>query len=165
MGYPELDDYDKQMIEAFVNKPEKTLWYQNVFSRYNINGIDKISWNWSWWAFFGGMFFLLYRKAYMAAMMLFALSILSSMIPFGGFIVWILSGGYSTYFIYKVYQSKKREIEMQMEDESRRIETMQMIGGYNTWVIWVGVLFSVIWMGTIIMVATSMFMADAGTGY
>ena len=39
------DDYENRMIEAFVDKPEKTSWYQNAFSKYRVNGIDRVAWN------------------------------------------------------------------------------------------------------------------------
>lgn len=135
-----LNDYDDQILEAFVNKPEVTAWYKMAFSRYSVNGVDKMAWVWSWWAFFGGIFYLLYRKAYMAALGLFVLTIVSFAIPFGGLIVWIITGGLAPYFVYKTYQSKKAEIEAAIADQHKRIETMRAVGGYNDWAIWLAVL-------------------------
>jgi len=137
-------DYENKMIEAFINKPEKTLWYQNAFSKFNINGIDSMKWVWSWWAFGGGWAFLLYRKQYIPAIILFALVLLTTAIPFAGFLLMILAGGFSTYFIYKGYKKKKEEIEAKIEDEETRIETMRAVGGYNTWVIIVYIFFNLI---------------------
>jgi hypothetical protein len=150
--------YDAQMVEAFVGKPDapdKGLWYANAFSKYNVNGVDKMSWNWSWWAFFGGIWFLLYRKAYAAAGGLFLISLASAFIPFAGIIIWVLSGGFSPYFVYKVYQTKKLEIEAAQESESQRINTMQMLGGYNQWVVIVAVILN-------IMALIGMFVLGAG---
>ncbi|MEN4045835.1 DUF2628 domain-containing protein [Sulfurimonas sp. NWX367] len=135
------DEYEKAMLEAFVNKPEKTFWYQQAFSKFDVNGIDTIKWVWSWWAFFGGWAFLLYRKQYVPALVLFVLSILATAIPFGGLLVAILAGGFSTYFVYKGYKQKKAEIENAIADPQKRIETMKEVGGYNQWVVWVYVLF------------------------
>ena len=137
-------DYENKMIEAFINKPEKTLWYQNAFSKFNINGIDSMKWVWSWWAFGGGWAFLLYRKQYIPAIILFALVLLTTAIPFAGFLLMILAGGFSTYFIYKGYKKKKEEIEAKIADEETRIETMRAVGGYNTWVIIVYIFFNLI---------------------
>jgi len=134
-------EYEDAMIEAFINKPEKTFWYQNAFSKFNINGIDSMKWVWSWWAFFGGWAFLLYRKQYIPALVLFVISILASIIPFGGLILAILAGGFSTYFIYKGYKHKKAEIEASIEDKEKRVETMRAVGGYNQWVVWVYAIF------------------------
>ena len=140
-------EYEAKMVEAFVGKPEdpeKGFWYANSFSKYNINGVDAMKWNWSWWAFMGGIFFLLYRKAYAAAGGLFLISLVSGIIPFGGLVIWILTGGFSTYFVYKVFKTKKMEIESAQSDENQRITMMQELGGYNQWVIWLAVVLNVL---------------------
>ena len=137
-------EYENKMIEAFINKPEKTFWYQNAFSKFNINGIDSMKWVWSWWAFFGTWAFLLYRKQYIPALVLFFITLIATFIPFLGLIVAILAGGFSTYFIYKGYKHKKAEIEATITDIDKRIETMRAVGGYNQWVVWVYILFTII---------------------
>lgn len=132
-------EYEAKMLEAFVakpDKPEKGLWYANAFAKYDVNGVDAMKWNWSWWAFFGGIWFLIYRKAYAAAGALLLIAIASSFVPFGGLVVSILAGGYSPYFVYKTYKAKKLQIEAAEGDENRRIEMMQKLGGYNQWVVW-----------------------------
>jgi len=147
------------MIEAFVNKPEVTAWYKNAFSQYNVNGIDKMTWVWSWWAFFGGIFYLLYRKAYLPALGLFVITIVSFAIPFGGLIVWIVTGGLAPYFVYQTYKSKKAEIEAAIADKQKRIETMRAVGGYNDWAILLAVAFHVIiWISLFAMFSTMMAM-------
>ena len=98
------------------------------------------------------MWFLLYRKAYLAALGLVVLG----MIPYVGLILWILNGGYGTFFVYKVYRNKKSEIEntISSSDEKTRIETMALVGGYNQWVIWVyGALVALAFLGLIIVIA------------
>ena len=139
----EKNEYENKMIEAFINNPEKTVWYQKSFKKYKVNGIEKIvwnwdwfklAWNWNWWAFAVGPFFLFYRKAYLAGLVLLLLSGI-----FGGvsFIVsMLLSGGFSTYFVYKEYKKKKVETERTIDDTQKRLDTMRVIGGYNKWAIW-----------------------------
>ena len=150
------EEYEKAMLEAFVNKPEKTLWYQQAFSKFNVNGIDSMQWVWSWWAFFGGWAFLLYRKQYIPAIVLFLISMIASTIPFGGLLVAIFAGGFSTYFVYKGYKQKKSEIENSISDPEKRIETMRKLGGYHQWVIWVYILFVVLLFLYIISVTLTM---------
>ncbi len=139
------DNYEYKMLEAFVGKPERVLWYQNAFSKFQINGVDTMKWHWNWWGFFGGFLYLLYRKAYTPALILFLVSVTLGMIFPLGLIIAILAGGYSTYFVYKVYKVQKGTIENIINDEEKRIETMREIGGYHQWVIWIyGVFISLI---------------------
>jgi len=138
------EDYENKMIEAFINKDEKTLWYQNAFSKFNINGVDVMRWHWSWWAFGTGFLFLLYRKQYIPSLVLFILSVSIGVLPFITIILMILSGGYATYFIYKGYKKKKEEIEAKIEDEELRIETMRVVGGYHQWVVWLYIAFTLL---------------------
>jgi hypothetical protein len=72
---------------------------------------------------------------------LFIISIFAGAIPFGGLLLAVLAGGFSTYFVYKGYKHKKAEIEANIEDVNKRVETMRAVGGYNAWVIWVYVIF------------------------
>lgn len=167
-GSAQSGDYEARMLEAFVGKPdqpEKGLWYANAFSKYNVNGVDAMRWVWSWWAFMGGIFFLLYRKAYAAAGGLFLISLVSGIIPFGGVIIWVLSGGYSTYFVYRVYKTKKLEIEAAQSDENQRVAMMQELGGYNPWVIWVAVILNVIVLIAIALFIGALAGASQPQGY
>ena len=130
-------DYHDKMIEAFIDKPSETLWYQMSFKKFNINGVDKMQWNWSWWAFGGGFLYLLYRKQYLASITLFFGSFMLSVIPFFSIIIMILSGGYGSYFVYKGYRKKLKEIETVIDDEETRLVTMREVGGYHQWVVWI----------------------------
>lgn len=159
-------EYEAKMLEAFVAKPdrpEKGLWYANAFAKYDVNGVDTMRWNWSWWAFFGGIWFLIYRKAYAAAGGLFLIAIASSFIPFGGLVISILAGGYSTYFVYKTYKTKKLEIEAAEGDENRRIEMMQELGGYNQWVVVLAVIVNVLVLVGVFMAIVAGMNADTAS--
>ncbi len=138
-----MSEYDKKMIEAFIQKPEKTKWYVDAFSKFNVNGIDRVAWVWSWWAFGVGVFYLLYRKAYLGALILFLASLVSYIIPLGTILVLILQGGFSVYFVYLKYKNLKNEIESKTEDADERIKTMKQLGGYNNWAIWLGVILNI----------------------
>ena len=148
------NDYEDKMIEAFIDKPSETLWYQNSFKKFNINGVDKMQWNWSWWAFGGGFLYLLYRKQYLASLILFVGSMILGFIPFVSFIIMILSGGYGSYFVYQGYKKKLLEVETVIEDEETRLETMREVGGTHEWVIWVYSIFMILIfmaLGTLMM--------------
>ena len=135
------NNYSNKMIEAFIAKPEKTLWYQDAFAKFDLVDENKITWNWSWWAFGGGFLYLLYRKAYIPSLILFIVSIFIGFIPFGGILLAILAGGFAPYFVYKDYKTKKANIENFVDDEDKRIEAMAKIGGYHQWVVWVYIAF------------------------
>ena len=137
----DLDAYSNKMIAAFVGKPEKTFWYQNAFSTFNVNGVDAMKWRWSWWAFGGGFLFLLYRKQYIPSLALLVASFTVGMIPFVGLILAVLAGGYSTYFVYKGYKTKLAEIESKVDGEDKRVETMSQVGGTHQWVVWIYIAF------------------------
>jgi len=136
--------YEDRMIAAFVGKPEKVEYYRSAFYLYNKDGAEKMRWKWSWWAFFGNLWYFLYRKAYLAALVAFILSIVFGIVHFGGLIFSILVGGFGVYFVYKKYKDLKSEIEAQTEDEDERIKLMIQNGGYNTWVIWLVVILTIL---------------------
>lgn len=150
--------YQDRMIEAFIDKPSETLWYQMSFKKFTINGVDNMTWNWSWWAFGGGFLYLLYRKQYLASLILFIASMTIGMIPFASFIIMILSGGYSSYFVYKGYRKKLFEIEETIPDEETRIETMRAVGGYHQWVVWVYIAFILVMLSMISMIISPFLM-------
>lgn len=131
--------YSNAMIEAFIDKPSETLWYQNAFKKFDVTreNTAEWQWHWSWWAFGSSFLFLLYRKQYFPSFVLFILSILMGIIPFiGGLLSMFLAGGYSTYFVYKGYKAKLAEVENLVKDEQKRVQMMRQVGGYHEWVIW-----------------------------
>ncbi len=142
-GAADTLNYEAEMLKAFVQKPEKYDWYRNAFAKIDANG-GKFTWVWSWWALFGGVFFYLYRKAYIPALVFFAASIVASFIPFGGLVIWIANGGVASFFVYKRYQEMKRLVEAQETTPEKRIEAMKLAGGYNTWAIVLGVIINVL---------------------
>ena len=163
----ENSNYEAEMLEAFVGKPDEPdrgLWYANAFAKYEEKGAEKVSWLWSWWAFGGGIWFLLYRKAYAAAGTLLLLSIASNFIPLGGVVVWILSGGFSMYFVFKTYKTRKREIETAEHDENRRIEMMSTIGGYNQWALIAAVILNVMVLAGFMFFASELISAASAAG-
>lgn len=161
-------DYDDAMLEAFVAKPEEVLWYKKSFAKFNVNGMPVMKWNWSWWAFFGGWAFLMYRKQYKAAFILFIIEVITSFM-YLGLITAIFSGGYATYFVYKGYRNKVSEIESFVEDNNKRIDTMKHVGGYNGWAIVVKIVWTVLLFAIIIMLASAFDMsldnADSNINY
>lgn len=155
------ENYEKEMIKAFVgkpNKPEKEIWYLDTFAKMdeNTKASKGMTWKWSWFSFFFGPFFLLYRKTYLEAILyLVIIFIAGALINFIFIIAFInpqfskiftlvfavLIGGYGMHFIHKTYLKKKKKIEEDFKDSESRIEAMKKSGGYHNWAILLGVIF------------------------
>lgn len=143
-------DNEKKLLHAFVGKPEKFKFYEKASETLKVGNGYSIGWCWSWWAFFAGWVFLLYRKAYLAALGSFVISILLSLVPFFGFLLYmVLSGGISTYFVLDRFAKLKKE--SQNSELSDQIRVMNNFGGYHSWVAWVfGILYGI---GIILIIA------------
>ena len=135
------------MIEAFVNtpqKPEKVVWYKKSFDKFAKGG----KWQWSWWGFLMGPWFLLYRKVYGWGFLFLVLTIAAAVIENHAvaasvqLILYVILGGFSAYLIYSRFVTKKRNIEEAFPDESQRVAEMQNIGGGNKAVMLAPVVFA-----------------------
>jgi len=138
----ETMDYEDKMLFAFVNKPEKFFWYKKTFAKFSINNVDKVSWAWSWWAFFFGWIFLLYRKSYKYALFIFLIhAVLDSLGSFTNstgiaqLLFNIACGGLLPYLLFIKFKEDKERIEKVITNEQERIDTMAKIAGKNDWVI------------------------------
>jgi len=140
----QAEHYDEAMLTAFVQKPNKMPFYKQALQKMTITGKPNLKWTWSWWGFFGGWAFLLYRKAYLPAVAFFFASIISMAIPLAPLILMIILGGVAPYFVVKRYDRLKSEIEGNIEDSNLRIEAMKQVGGYHSWIAWVlGIIYGV----------------------
>ena len=136
--------YEDRMLYAFVGKPSKFDWYKKAFAKYSINGIEKVEWNWSWYAFFFNFFYLLYRKVYGISGLLFLFYLIFGSIGgIFGLILNIIFGGYLPFFVYKRYFKKKKDIEEHISNEDMRIETMAIFGGTNNAIIYIVIIFAI----------------------
>ncbi len=82
--------------------------YLPKFKKFNINGIDSFSVTWHWPAFFVPFYWMLYRKLYLWALLVFVLSA----IPFVNFILMIVFGFTGNYIYYKHAKKKLLEISL-----------------------------------------------------
>ncbi len=139
---------ENRAIEAYINTPKTVDFYKEAFSKYTISGIEKFSWQWSWWAMFGGMFYLLYRKLYLEALAYFLLFATVGMIPVVGLVLWILSGAVLPFLVYKRYKKTKTQVEENISNEEEQLHALQELGGVNKWAIWLGVaVHAFLWAG------------------
>ncbi len=143
---------ESQAIEAYIGTPKTVDFYKEGFHKYSAAGVDQFAWHWSWWAMFGGVFYLLYRKLYIEALIYFLIFAFVGMIPLVGLILWVVSGGVLPYLVYKRYKKMKAQIENNIQEESAQLEALHTVGGVNKWAIWLGVgIHVVMWIISIYM--------------
>lgn len=131
----------KELLKVHLQKDEKIDVYYPRVDTNLINGKPAFNITWSWWGFFGGWAFFLYRKMYLLAGVFFILSVLSTVIPFGGFILALITGA-SAFYFYTTKFYKDLEISGY---KSRNIDEvkndLRKLGGYNSWVVFLAVIF------------------------
>jgi len=143
---------ESQAIEAYIDTEKTEQFYKDAFSKYSATGVDQFQWHWSWWAMFGGVFYLLYRKLYLEALVYFILFAAVGAMPMISLLLWIAGGGILPYFIYKRYQKTKAQVEQNLSGTQEQLDALSTVGGVNQWAILVGVALHVImWIGTIYM--------------
>lgn len=142
----ELNLTREEAIKAYINKPESEDFYIKAFEQYEVNGIERFKWVWSWWAFAGGIFFLLYRKLYIEALVFFILGIIASKVTFASIILWIASGGVFIYFVYKRYKKIVTTAIDHGIKGDMAIESLNELGGYNKWALNIAIILNVIVM-------------------
>lgn len=38
-------NYEDQVLYAFVDSPDKFIWYKKAFAKYNKHGVEDFAWN------------------------------------------------------------------------------------------------------------------------
>lgn len=154
-------DY-QEAINAYINKEKSEEYYHNAFAKYSAAGVDQFQWNWSWWAMFGGMFYLLYRKLYLEALVYFLAFAIIGMIPFAGIIMWIASGGILPYFVYRRYKKTLTQVETNITGTHEQLDALRTVGGVNNWAIWIAVIVHLIAWSSFLY--TSIMLASMAPG-
>ncbi len=132
----------RQKLEFFLQTPSKFEIYARACEKFFAAGkqreLNYVS-TWSWWAFFGTLFFFLYRKEYKIAAALFAVVVISCFIPFLdeydrsiGMAVSVSSGTMAKYFVCYRFVAL-----LDKGDD----EALRKGGGVNRWAIWLAVIF------------------------
>jgi len=153
-------DYENlnELLSSHLQKDGKVSVYSPRVDANLINGTPSFNATWSWWGFIAGWTFFLYRKMYLVAAVFFVLSIISTAIPFGGFILAIITGASSFYFYtIKFHNDLISSGYGQRDIEDVKID-LKKLGGYNSWVVFVAVVFySLLIVFSIIPAITAIF--------
>ena len=132
----------RQKLEIFLQTPSKVEIYARACEKFFAAGKQReltyVS-TWSWWGFFGTLFFFLYRKEYKIAAALFAVVVISCFIPFLdeydrsiGMAISVSSGTMAKYFVCYRFVAL-----LDKQDD----EALRRGGGVNRWAIWLAVIF------------------------
>ncbi len=123
-------------IGLFVGK--NSGYYQTIFHKFNIHGVETFAPTWNWAAFLCTFFWMLYRKLYLWALLWFLLTLL----PVFGFVFMIAAGISGNYLYYKHVIAKIRDAKS-VPPPDRMPAILTELGGVNGWVIPVAVVMMV----------------------
>lgn len=152
------------LLEAHLQKPEKVAVYKPRVEANMVNGVAVFKATWSWWAFFATWAYFLYRKMYIEAGVLFILNVISSFIPGFFFIIMIFSGVSAFYFYTKKFLRDLQIAEYGSRPIDEVCEKLKVLGGYNSWVVWVSVLLNILALIPFLVGFLSILMVSSGTG-
>ncbi len=159
---------DESVSEAPTDRPvqnEETLWrqfigpnadyYLTVFKKFSSNGQPKFALSWNWPAFlFISFLWFLYRKMYLHAFVYAVGPMVSTYLTgdFSAGIVWSLMAGATANYLYYWHC---REHVGEIKKAGQLGHTIQETaskeaGGVQPYVIWVGVVFYVIFLATLV---------------
>jgi hypothetical protein len=145
------DDEIDALLDAHLQKEEKIAIYKPRVKANILNGNPIFQATWSWWAFFGGCAFFLYRKMYMLAGIFLILTVLiGTILPGGELLISIIAGVTGFHFYTKKFYSDLSTAQYGQKDLSEVKQDLRKLGGYHSWVIWVTILSYTILIGGII---------------
>lgn len=122
---------NSDILEAYIGTPDKFEWYKKVFESYDVNGIEKFSFNWSWWGFFFAPIYLVYRKCYLEALVVWIIQLF--FVPTGvlGLAFTVALGVITPWLIYKRYRRTLDKVEFSDNDKATKIDTIRKLGGVD----------------------------------
>lgn len=105
--------------------------YLTKFKKFNSGGTDGFSATWHWPAFFVPFFWMLYRKLYLWALLVFVIAIIP-VVNFTFPFLMILFGITSNYIYYKHTRKKLLEIKLVPSSEIQKAVNIAHQGGVNS---------------------------------
>lgn len=133
------------LLDAHIQKPQKVFVYKPNVEANLVNSQVVFKPTWSWWAFFGGWAFFLYRKMYLMAAVFFLLGFVATLIPLGNLILAIVSGVSGFYFYTKKFYEDLQIAQYGQRPIEEVKQTLKYLGGYHTWVVVLAVIYYLFW--------------------
>ena len=134
----------RKKLDLYLKTPQKTMLYARVAEKFFYSSgkrYVKFQITWSWWAFFFTFWFFIYRKSYIAALIIFILTCISGSVSslatdpiadgiigfFINFFIMIFSAIFAKFLVIKQFEK-----ELMFEDDN----VLRYNGGANRWVVW-----------------------------
>lgn len=154
------DEYNGELITAFIGDKDNARFYKKAFSKYSVNGIDKFAFVFSFGGLCFGVFNLFHRRLYKESLIWFLISILP--IGLSGGILYIASafaGAFvNPYLVYKKYKRTLVLCNSQNMTYEQKLETLKSVGGTNGFTTFlVGIASLLIGIGLILLIIRSCF--------
>ncbi|GHV51687.1 hypothetical protein FACS1894216_06320 [Synergistales bacterium] len=139
-------DEVRSLLEIHLKTPGKVSVYYDALSKCLINGHVVFTAMWSWWAFIGGPWYFFYRKMYKPGLIMLGISILLCFvpIPFGSAIICVAAAIMAKYLYCKKFVSDLEIAGYPEKSGSEISRSLGVLGGYNSWAIWAGVIVNII---------------------
>lgn len=117
----------KEEWKAFIGDNSEK--YLKKFEKFSLGGVENFSLTWHWPALFFGPFWALYRKLYLASVVLLILSF----IPVANLLVGIAFAMVANYLYYKDARAKILKFS-HIQPIEQRLEVLSKAGGVHVWV-------------------------------
>lgn len=158
----DVENFDHKLLETFIAKPEKVAFYEDAFQVFENK--SKL-WKWSWWAFFGGILFLIHRKIYGIALAIIVISIILSLTQeihpaikvialIFTWSTWIAIGGFGIKLVHSKFLHLKKIIPLYTSNQNDQFKEMTIKGEFVAiWKILVGfIIFIVVFVSLLMYV-------------
>lgn len=121
-----MNDETRKEYEAFIGP--KAGFYLERFGKFNVDGVETFQATWNWPAFLFTFWWMLYRKMYLWALVVFIVLT----VPYVGFAAWIACGISANYLYYRHVRGKIEEVTRANPSDFQA--TLAKLGGTHEWV-------------------------------
>jgi Tfp pilus assembly major pilin PilA len=130
-GFASTGKINDEDYALFIGKNSDK--YLAKFKKFNLTGEDSFAATWHWPAFFVPFFWLLYRKLYLWALLVFIVGL----IPYVGFAAMVVFGISANYLYYTHAKNKLLEVKTAQPPASdvQRVAAIARRGGVNSLVV------------------------------
>ena len=154
------DECNGELITTFIGDKDSARFYKKAFAKYNINGVDKFTFVFSFGGLCFGIFNLFHRRLYKESLIWFLISILP--VGLSGGILYIASafaGAFvNPYLVYKKFKRTLVQCNSHGMTYEEKLETLKSVGGTNGFTTFlIGIVGLIVGIGIILLFIRSCF--------